>query len=68
MWARVSEVAVERLSIDAVVMGLTIGLGAILLDAWVGDAIWPLRIAALLLVGSALCAVQYLLLRQRRKK
>jgi hypothetical protein len=48
-------------------MGLAIGLGAIMLEAWVGQAGWPVRIAALLLVGAILCAAQYWLLRMRRK-
>jgi hypothetical protein len=48
-------------------MGLAIGLGATLLEAWVGGAEWPARIAALLLIGAILCAAQYGIIRLRRK-
>lgn len=58
----------NRLSIDALIMGLAIGLAAILLDAWVGTAGWLARIAALLLVGSLLCGVQYLLLLRHKRR
>jgi hypothetical protein len=59
---------VDRLSIDVALMGIAIGLGAILLEAWVGESGWPARIAALLLVGALLCAAQYWLIRLRRRK
>ncbi|MEI7771310.1 MAG: hypothetical protein WCI67_15070 [Chloroflexales bacterium] len=52
---------------DATIMGLAIGLGAILLEAWVGVAGWLVRVAALLLIGAILCAVQYWLIQVRRK-
>ncbi|MFQ3663835.1 MAG: hypothetical protein SNJ69_15775 [Chloroflexaceae bacterium] len=49
----------------AVVMGLMIGLLAILLDMWVSQATWGVRLVALVLVGSALCLVQFGLTRRR---
>ncbi|MGQ9926651.1 MAG: hypothetical protein ACUVS4_07250 [Chloroflexaceae bacterium] len=49
----------------AVVMGLLIGILAVLLDRWVGEAGWGLRAAALLITGSVLCMAQYALTRWR---
>jgi hypothetical protein len=59
---------VNCLYINAAIMGLAIGLCAVLLEVWVGHAGWPVRIAALLVVGSALCAAQYSLMRWRRRR
>ncbi|MCS6880146.1 MAG: hypothetical protein RMK84_03950 [Oscillochloridaceae bacterium] len=50
----------------AVVMGLLIGIAAVLLERWVGGAGWGLRVAALALAGAALCLVQYGLTRWPR--
>jgi len=46
-------------------MGLMIGLLAILLDMWVSEAGWGVRLVALVLMGSVLCLVQYGLTRWR---
>ncbi len=54
-----SNVTVKQSYAIAVVMGLLIGSVAVLLDRWVGEAGWGLRVAALLLTGSALCLAQY---------
>ncbi|MEI7644213.1 MAG: hypothetical protein WCJ55_08025 [Chloroflexales bacterium] len=56
-----------RHDIAAVMMGLAIGLAAILLEVWVGAAGRLTQIAALLLIGAILCAVQYWLIRTCRK-
>jgi len=50
----------------AVVMGLLIGILAVLLDRWVGEAGWWLRVAALVITGTVLCVAQYGLARWRR--
>jgi hypothetical protein len=68
MSAIVSEARVNRRYADAALMGLSIGLCAIMLEVWVGESEWPGRIGALLLVGSALCAAQYGLMRWRRRR
>lgn len=57
----------DRLSLDAVIMGLVIGLSAVLLEQLAGEVSWPLRIIALLVVGLTLCAVQYGLIWWRRR-
>jgi hypothetical protein len=57
---------IERIFLEAVLMGLCIGLVALLLDHWVGDSSWHLRIASLLVVGGGLCLVQYWLARAGR--
>jgi hypothetical protein len=59
---------VEQLSIDAAMMGLAIGLAAVLLEWWVGNAGWPVRIAALVVVGAILCAAQYGLSQWRKRR
>ncbi|NTV63554.1 MAG: hypothetical protein HGA65_08470 [Oscillochloris sp.] len=56
-----------RLSLDAVIMGLIIGICAVLLESWAGRASLPLRLVCWLLVGGALCAVQYALMRWLRR-
>lgn len=61
-----STVTVKASYAVAVVMGLLIGSVAVLLDRWVGEAAWGLRVAAILLTGSALCLAQYGLVRWRR--
>ncbi|MEI8308054.1 MAG: hypothetical protein WCF99_13420 [Chloroflexales bacterium] len=58
----------DRSYIDAVIMGLAVGLGAILLEAQAGSLGWPLQFTALLLIGTILCAAQYGLIRLRRRK
>ncbi len=57
----------ERFYIEAIIMGLCIGLAALLINGWVGEASWPARIAALLVIGGGLCLMQYGLVRARRK-
>lgn len=51
--------ALERVYIEALIVGLCIGVAALLLDYWVGYSSWRLRIALLVLVGGALCLLQY---------
>lgn len=58
----------ERVYIEALVMGLCVGLAAVLLNYWLNDNSWRVRILALLLVGAALCLVQYGLVRLGRRK
>ncbi|NTW01611.1 MAG: hypothetical protein HGA19_09905 [Oscillochloris sp.] len=58
----------ERSYIDAMIMGLTIGLGAFFLEVWVGKAGWPLRVIAFLVIGATLCAIQYGLIWLRRRR
>jgi hypothetical protein len=57
----------ERAYIEALVVGLCIGLAALLIDEWVGDAGWLTRIVALLVVGGLLCLVQFGITRLWRK-
>ncbi|HMQ29307.1 MAG TPA: hypothetical protein PKD53_01215 [Chloroflexaceae bacterium] len=57
----------ERVYLEAMVMGLLIGVAALLIDRWVGEAGWPPRILALLVVGGSLCLAQYGLVRARRR-
>jgi hypothetical protein len=57
----------ERAYIEAFVVGLCIGLAALLIDRWVGDAGWPTRIATLTAVGGLLCLVQFGITRLWRK-
>ncbi|MBX0326788.1 hypothetical protein K2Z83_03715 [Oscillochloris sp. ZM17-4] len=56
----------DRRYAEAAIMGLAIGLGAILLEVWVGHAGWPARIAALVVIGAVICAAQYGLMRWRK--
>lgn len=56
----------ERVYFEAIIMGLCVGLAALLLDRLVGEAGWPPRLLLLLLVGGALCLVQYVIVRGRR--
>jgi hypothetical protein len=58
---------VERVYLEAVLMGLCIGLAALALNRWMGEGGWSLRIAALLLVGGGLCLLQYWLARAGRR-
>lgn len=58
---------VERLSLDALMMGLVIGICAILLERWFGAAAWLVRMIALVVVGLFLCALQYGLMRWMRR-
>jgi hypothetical protein len=57
---------VERVYLEAILMGLCVGLAALALNSWVGDGSWPLRIASLLAIGGGLCLVQYWLARVGR--
>jgi hypothetical protein len=59
---------VDRYSTDAVLMGISIGLGTMLLDRWVSNSGWLIQLAALLLIGTILCAAQYGLMWLRRRK
>jgi hypothetical protein len=58
---------VDPLHLEAILMGLCIGLAALLLNSWVGDGSWRLRIASLALVGGGLCVLQYWLARVGRR-
>lgn len=49
----------ERVYVEAILIGLCIGLAALALDTWVGDRSWRMRIAGLVVVGGLLCALQY---------
>lgn len=49
----------ERTYIEAFVVGLCIGLAALALDRWVGEASWAWRIVTLMAVGIVLCLVQF---------
>ena len=57
-----------RLYVQAVVIGLLIGLGAVILELWFGNSGWIARILALILLGSAICGFQYWLLRLRKSR
>jgi hypothetical protein len=57
---------VERIYLEALAMGLCIGVAAMLLDYWLNDSGWRTRIAALIVVGSGLCLLQYGITRFRR--
>jgi hypothetical protein len=57
---------VERVYLEALLMGLCIGLAALLLNSWVGDGSWRLRIGSLALAGGGLCLLQYWLARAGR--
>ena len=61
-----SDVPVKACYAIAVVMGLLIGILAVLLDRWVSEAGWGLRAAALVITGTVLCVAQYGLARWRR--
>lgn len=51
--------ALKRVDLEAIVMGLLIGLTVVLLQLWLGAAELPLRVLALLVAGGLLCLVQY---------
>lgn len=68
MKSRRREWGVERIYLEALVMGLCIGLAAILLDHWLSDNSWRVRIAALVVVGAALCVLQYGITHVRRRR
>lgn len=57
----------ERAYIEAFVVGLCIGLTALALDRWVGEAGWPTRIVTLIAVGGLLCLLQFGITRLWRK-
>ncbi|NTU78321.1 MAG: hypothetical protein HGA45_02775 [Chloroflexales bacterium] len=58
----------QRIYIEALVMGLCIGLAALLLNWWVGDSGWRSRALALIIVGGVLCVIQYGITRARGKR
>lgn len=58
----------ERVYIEALVIGLCIGLAAVLLDQWLSDNSWRVRILALLLVGGSLCLIQYAIVHFGKRK
>jgi hypothetical protein len=60
------KIAVRRIYLEALVIGLSIGGSALVLDRLVGDASLLVRVASLILVGGLLCLVQYWLTRTRR--
>lgn len=60
--------SLERVYLEAVVMGLCIGLAALLINQWVGESSWPWRGVVLMIVGGVLCLVQYVLARARARR
>lgn len=58
---------VERVYIEALVMGLCIGIAAVVLNYWLNDNSWRLRLFALFTVGAGLCLLQYAITRLRRE-
>jgi len=56
---------VERFYVEAVVMGLLIGLAVLLLQSWLGAAAPAVRLLALLVAGGLLCLIQYGMARLR---
>lgn len=66
--ARSEGQVVERVYIEALVMGLCIGIAAVLLNYWLNDNSWRLRLFALFSVGAGLCLLQYGIARLRRQK
>jgi len=58
---------VERVYLEALLIGLCIGLAAVLLDRWVGGSSWQLRIGSLLVLGGGICLLQYWLARVGRR-
>ncbi len=63
-----SKWSVEPVYLKAIIMGLCIGVVAMLLDLWVGERGWRARGAALLLAGGLLCLLQYGLIHFRRRR
>ncbi len=59
--------SLDRVYIEALVMGLCIGIAALLLNHWLNDNSWPVRLTALVIVGSGLCVLQYALARLWRR-
>lgn len=57
----------DRMYREALVVGLCIGIAALLLDHWLGYRSWPLRIFALTMVGGGICVLQYALARFWRR-
>jgi hypothetical protein len=60
------KIAVRRIYLEALVIGLSIGGSALVLDRLVGDASLLVRVVSLIVVGGLLCLVQYGLTRTRR--
>ncbi len=58
--------ALKRFDVEAVVMGLLIGLTVMLLQLWLGAAQMPARVLALLAAGGLLCLIQYAMSRLRK--
>jgi hypothetical protein len=58
---------VERVYLEALLVGLCIGIAAILLNYWLNDNSWRVRLTALVLVGGGLCLLQYGLSRVLRR-
>lgn len=58
----------EPVYLKVIILGLCIGVVAMLLELWVGDRGWPARGAALLVAGGILCLLQYGLIRFRNRR
>ena len=58
--------ALKRVDLEAVLMGLLIGLTVVVLQMWLGQAGVLARALALLAAGGLLCLVQYGLERFRK--
>ncbi|MFV9505310.1 MAG: hypothetical protein AB4911_12175 [Oscillochloridaceae bacterium umkhey_bin13] len=52
-----------RFYVEALIVGIVIGLGALLVEQIAGSAGWGVRLLTLALVGGALCGFQYALRR-----
>lgn len=61
------ERSLNRVLGQAIIIGVLIGLSAMLLQIWVGEAGWLARGAALLLLGGLICWLQFWLLRRHRR-
>ncbi|GAB4433499.1 MAG: hypothetical protein OHK0015_22330 [Chloroflexi bacterium OHK40] len=57
----------ERIYLEGLVIGLCIGIAAMLLENWVGYESWRVRLIVLLVTGGALCVLQYYVARFRRR-
>lgn len=57
----------KQLSLDAVIMGIIIGISAVLIDLWFSQARWFVQLAVLVGVGILLSGIQYGLMRWLRR-
>jgi hypothetical protein len=57
----------DRVYVEALVMGLLIGATVLILQGVLGGTRWPTRLSVLLAAGLLLCLVQYAIGRLRRR-